>query len=118
MGDRVNFVFAQEDGNAVVLYSHWGWTGRHEDLAAALGHAYPRWEDESYCVRMAISHLLADDLRSELGYGIFAININDGGLNHLADDYVVIDLANKTADGKPFAAYIAYHLTTAGSWTN
>lgn len=112
MGDRVNFVFRQSDNKAVVLYSHWGWTSRHEDLAASLGHAYPRWQDESYCVRMIISHYLQNDLLKETGYGISAIDLDKGGLNHLADDYVLIDLEAMTVDDKPYSAYIAYHLTT------
>lgn len=72
MGARVNFIFKQSDGNAVVLYSHWGEDSWSEDLAMALKHAAPRKGDESYYIRNAISYFLQDNLMSETGFGISA----------------------------------------------
>ena len=94
MGARINFIFRdREDGPAVVLYSHWGETEWQRDLAMALHHAKPRWEDTSYFTRMMISYLIQDEILGETGFGIFAIN---DITQDLGDDTVIIDMTNKT----------------------
>jgi len=51
MGARINFVFKDaeaavgEPTSSVVLYSHWGQDGWEVDIAKALEHAKPRWND-------------------------------------------------------------------------
>jgi hypothetical protein len=97
MGARINFIFKESDtGPNVVLYSHWGETEWERDIAAALEHARPRWNDYTYGVRMMISHLIQDSILEETGYGIFAIN---GSNYDLGDAAVVIDFVNKTVTG-------------------
>jgi hypothetical protein len=94
MGARINFVFRdREDTPAVVLYSHWGETEWQRDLAMALEHAKPRWEDTSYFTRMVISYLIQDSVLGETGFGIYAIN---DITRDLGDETVIIDMTNKT----------------------
>jgi hypothetical protein len=94
MGARIHFVFRdREDRPAVVLYSHWGETEWQRDLAMALEHSKPRWEDTSYFTRMMISYLIQDSVLGETGFGIYAIN---DITQDLGDETVIIDMSNKT----------------------
>ena len=94
MGARINFVFKDsEKGPVVVLYSHWGQDGWERDLAAALQHSRPRWNDSSYGTRMMISYLIQHSILDETGFGIYAIN-QDG--YDLGEQTVLIDFTNKT----------------------
>jgi hypothetical protein len=94
MGARINFIFReQEDKPAVVLYSHWGLDEWQRDLAMALEHSKPRWQDTSYFTRMMISYLIQDEVLGETGFGIFAIN---DITQDLGDDTVIIDMTNRT----------------------
>lgn len=77
MGDRANFGFRQSTGNTIVLYGHWAGHKMLENLAAAVEKARPRWSDEGYATRIAISRLIADDWTSETGWGIYANVIMD-----------------------------------------
>jgi hypothetical protein len=77
MGDRANFGFRQSTGNTIILYGHWAGHGMLENLAAAVEKARPRWSDEGYATRIAISRLIADDWTSETGWGIYANVIMD-----------------------------------------
>lgn len=115
MGARINFIFKDsESGPSVVLYSHWGQTEWQTDIAAALSHARPRWNDSSYGTRMMISHLIQYSILEEHGFGIYAIN-NDSW--DLGEQSVVIDFTNNTVtDNVPvqWEAFInayAPHLT-------
>ena len=93
MGARINFVFKDESNTAVVLYSHWGQTGWERNIAAALEHAKPRWNDSSYGTRMMISYLIQDSILDETGFGIYAVH---GDNYDLGEQTVVIDFVNKT----------------------
>lgn len=94
MGARINFVFKDSDGGpSVVLYSHWGQTEWETDIAGALEHAKPRWNDSSYATRMMISYLLKDSVLSETGFGIYSVTGNNFDLG---EQTVVIDFVNKT----------------------
>ena len=94
MGARINFVFKDsEDGPSVVLYSHWGQDGWETDIAYALEHAKPRWNDAAYATRMMISYLMQGSILEETGFGIYAINGNN---YDLGEQTVVIDFVNKT----------------------
>ena len=62
MGARCTFVFKTDEDHAVALYSHWGEDSLYSDLAAALNHARPRWQDSSYGTRMAISYLIQHNI--------------------------------------------------------
>jgi len=111
MGARVNFVFKQSDGNAVVLYSHWGEDSWAMDLAQALKHAEPRRGDESYYIRNAISYFLQDSLMSETGFGISAYaNPDDLGF---MDHPILIDLLNQTISDETgthsIDSFVEYH---------
>ena len=93
MGARINFVFKDDIDSAVVLYSHWGQTEWERDLAMAMNHAKPRWNDSSYATRMMISYLIQDSILEETGFGIYSIT----GTNYdLGEQTVVIDLINHT----------------------
>jgi hypothetical protein len=95
MGARINFVFKDsEEGPMVVLYSHWGQTEWETDIAAALEHSRPRWQDSSYGTRMIISYLMQHSILDETGFGIYAIS-NDGSLD-LGEQTVLIDFTTKT----------------------
>lgn len=94
MGARINYVFKDsEDGPSVVLYSHWGQDGWETDIAYALEHAKPRWNDAAYGTRMMISYLMQGSILEDTGFGIYAINGNN---YDLGEQTVVIDFVNKT----------------------
>ena len=107
MGARINFVFKDsETGPSVVLYSHWGQDSWQTDLAAAMEHAKPRWQDSSYGTRMIISHLIQHSILDETGFGIYAVSGNN---YDLGEQTVVIDFTNQTVtDNHPvkFDAFV------------
>lgn len=111
MGARCTFVFKQSEDLAVALYSHWGEDSMYHDLAAALRHAAPRSGDESYYIRMAVSHLIQDSVMDETGYGLYACNPGDLGF---MDHPIVIDLVNSTVEDSTgihnVRDFIDYHL--------
>jgi len=94
MGARINFVFKDHlEGPSVVLYSHWGQDEWQRDIAGALQHAKPRWEDSSYATRTMISYLIQHNIMDETGFGLYAVN---GDNYDLGEQTVVIDFINKT----------------------
>lgn len=70
MGDRVTFVFEQENEDAIYLYGHWAGEGMMANLANAIDKASPRWSDETYATRIAISNLIGDQWTEGTGWGI------------------------------------------------
>lgn len=107
MGARINYVFKDGTDQAVVLYSHWGEIEWQSNIAGALRHAKPRWNDSSYATRMIISYLIQGEVLDETGYGIYAVNAKD----YTTWDFTVeIDLVNKAIDGHTFDEFINYHL--------
>ena len=94
MGARINYVFKDGTDTSVVLYSHWGQDSWETDIAGALQHAKPRWEDAAYGTRMMISYLMQDSILDETGFGIYAIH-NVGSMD-LGDQTVIIDFTDKT----------------------
>ena len=91
MGDRANFGFKQSNDNVVFLYGHWAGHRMLEQLADAVEHARPRWNDEGYATRIAISRLVGEEWQSELGWGIYVNELGDN--EHKVP---VIDWHNKT----------------------
>ena len=77
MGDRANFGFKQSDGNTIFLYGHWAGHEMLANLASAVSAAEPRWQDESYATRIAISNLIGEDWKSETGWGLSVNRILD-----------------------------------------
>lgn len=77
MGNRVNFGFQQSNDNTIFLYGHWAGSGMLERLADAVATARPRWTDESYATRIAISRLIGEDWTSETGWGMHVNEIGD-----------------------------------------
>ena len=77
MGDRTNFGFKDRKGDTVFLYGHWAGHRMLENLANAVEAARPRWTDESYATRIAISHLINDEWKSETGWGIYINQLGD-----------------------------------------
>jgi len=75
MGDRYCVGFTAESNNKerrVWLYSHWGGSDRHTEIAQAIEKARPRWSDDSYSTRIAISTIVGDYWKEETGFGIEA----------------------------------------------
>jgi len=77
MGDRANFAFVQENGHSIVLYGHWAGDRMLGRLADAVIKAQPRWSDESYATRIAISALVAEQWAEETGWGLQVNSISD-----------------------------------------
>ena len=77
MGDRANFGFVQPNGNTIVLYGHWAGHQMLGKLADAVIAARPRWNDESYATRIAISQLIGDQWNMETGWGLQINSISD-----------------------------------------
>ena len=78
MGDRANFGFrADENAPVVVLYAHWGGYAMMSNLAHAIETARPRWTDEGYATRIAISQLIGDQWDQEYSFGIYVDSLGD-----------------------------------------
>lgn len=77
MGDRANFGFVQSNGETIVLYGHWAGHNMLGRLADAVIAARPRWTDESYATRIAISQLIGDQWNMETGWGLAVNSILD-----------------------------------------
>jgi hypothetical protein len=78
MGDRANFGFrADSESPVVVLYAHWGGYQMMANLAHAIETARPRWTDEGYATRIAISQLIGEEWNQEYSYGIYVNEIGD-----------------------------------------
>jgi hypothetical protein len=77
VGDRANFVFVDGAGDCIVLYGHWAGTNMLGRLADAVIAARPRWADESYATRIAISQLIGDQWSMETGWGLQVNSIGD-----------------------------------------
>ena len=91
MGDRANFGFRDSKENIIFVYGHWAGYRMLENLADAVSAAEPRWSDESYATRIAISHLIKDEWASETGWGIYVNELGDN--EHKVP---IIDWKNKT----------------------
>jgi hypothetical protein len=91
MGDRANFGFRDSKENIVFLYGHWAGHQMLQNLADAVQIAHPRWQDESYATRIAISNLIKDEWPSETGWGIYVNQLGDN--EHKVP---IIDWKNKT----------------------
>jgi hypothetical protein len=94
MGARINYVFLDGTDTSVVLYSHWGQDSWETDIAGALQHAKPRWEDAAYGTRMMISYLIQHNILDETGFGIYAAH--NVGTMDLGDQTVFINFVDKT----------------------
>jgi hypothetical protein len=77
MGDRANFGFVQSNGETIVLYGHWAGYNMLGKLADAVIKARPRWNDESYATRIAISQLIGDQWNMETGWGLSVNQLQD-----------------------------------------
>ena len=77
MGDRANFGFKQSNDETIVLYGHWAGHDMLGNLASAVETARPRWTDESYATRIAISNLVGDNWHELTGWGLTVNNILD-----------------------------------------
>lgn len=77
MGDRANFGFKQNNGNVIVLYGHWAGYEMMAQLANAIKAAEPRWNDESYATRIAVSYLVGDNWKETTGWGLTVNQILD-----------------------------------------
>ena len=91
MGDRANFGFKDSKDNTVFLYGHWAGHQMLANLANAVQKAQPRWDDESYATRIAISQLIGEEWNKETGWGISVNSILDN-----EHKIPVIDWRNRT----------------------
>ena len=71
MGARTVFSFETEPGEFIHLYSHSGGETKMNDLANAIDRASPRWEDETYALRIMVSQLIGHYWNQETGYGLW-----------------------------------------------
>jgi hypothetical protein len=69
MGARTTYTF-RTNGADLNLYSHWGGEDKAQTFAHALKQAEPRWDDESYFIRIMISQIVGEDWSSEYGFGL------------------------------------------------
>jgi len=98
MGDRycVGFTGFDETDNTerrVWLYSHWGGSDRHREIALAIEKARPRWSDPTYATRIAISTIVGDGWKDETGFGIEA---GPRCLTHVEYGAFLVDWSAKT----------------------
>lgn len=77
MGDRANFGFKHANGDVIILYGHWAGHEMLKQLAHAVEAARPRWSDETYASRIAISQLINEDWNKETGWGLGVNRIED-----------------------------------------
>ena len=70
MGDRANFGFRDRKGDTVYLYGHWAGYEMLGTLARAVNVAKPRWTDEPYATRIAISNIVGPDWEQLTGWGV------------------------------------------------
>jgi hypothetical protein len=71
MGDRAVIGFkAKRESAPLWLYGHWNGYRRYGDLGLALAAAEPRWTDESYANRIAVSTIVGEDWKGELNWGL------------------------------------------------
>jgi hypothetical protein len=113
MGARTNFHFKTNE-DTLTLYSHWGGDSRKKDLARALKAALPRKGDDSYALRIMISHLIGPYWEQETGYGLL---VNNPGGAEESYGHLEINLNNWTVmdDDQaivPIEQFIEYHLTS------
>jgi len=59
------------------LYGHWAGHNMLSNLADAIIASRPRWTDESYATRIAISQLVGDQWNMETGWGLQVNSISD-----------------------------------------
>jgi hypothetical protein len=86
MGDRANFGFKDRKGDTIFLYGHWAGHQMLTNLANAVEAARPRWTDEGYATRIAISNLIKNEWPSETGWGLY--------VNHIADNEHKVPIIN------------------------
>lgn len=77
MGNRANFAFVDNKGDAIVLYGHWAGSDMLKNLADAVGHARSRWNDSAYATRIVTSRLIGDQWNMETGWGLTVNEILD-----------------------------------------
>jgi hypothetical protein len=77
MGDRANFGFRDSKEDVVFLYGHWAGYKMLDTLARAVDKARPRWNDETYATRIAISQIVGTDWEALTGWGITVNELAD-----------------------------------------
>lgn len=69
MGARTTWKLKQ-NGQELSLYSHWGGETKLRDTRQALRAAKDRWHDDTYAMRIFVSHIVGLDWISNTGYGL------------------------------------------------
>ena len=71
MGDRHVIGFRKnQESPTIYLYSHWGGEDRFKTAVEALEAARPRWSQDDYATRIAISTIVGNQWSEETGFGI------------------------------------------------
>jgi hypothetical protein len=101
MGNRANIKLdfgkrndREGDYDPIYLYTHWDGSTLPATLQVALAMGSNRWGDESYLARIIFSHMIADNVYDETGYGISPYetdNQNSVITVHLPDQTVEIN---------------------------
>jgi hypothetical protein len=90
VGDRANFGF-RDGENTLFVYGHWAGYQMLAQLANAVHEAEPRWSDNGYAIRIAVSHLVGDQWTEKTGWGLY--------INQIADNehhVPIVDFQNRT----------------------
>lgn len=77
MGDRFSFGIADESGDVLYLYSHWGGATWDSDLKNAIYKAGMRSNAPDYANRILLSQLIGKNWDSDGGFGISINNVPD-----------------------------------------
>lgn len=108
MSESINIYFVFPKQNEMVeLYSNWGGYNVDKWLSAAIAHAKPRWDDDSYATRMVISHILYDSILDETGWGISAKRYFEEGDNgYRMVDWELQKVITSLGDHHSFNEYV------------
>uniref|UniRef100_A0A6M3LYT6 Uncharacterized protein n=1 Tax=viral metagenome TaxID=1070528 RepID=A0A6M3LYT6_9ZZZZ len=93
MGDRAMAEIKTEDGSLYV-YSHWGGYELPDSAKQAVKAAEPRWDDDSYGVRIIVDQLIKGGRDQETGYGLMLKPNAEDEYNN-DEPSVVIDMVKK-----------------------
>lgn len=128
MGDRANLVLTSKStaeaktlGDAlpgsIVLYSHWGGYDMGPALAAALKAAKPRWDDDSYGMRIIVSQVIGAEWADTNGLGLQAGELGDNERAVLLVDFAQQKVRRFGDPASYLNPRIAASATPTGEWT-
>ena len=93
MGDR-RMVEIKTCGGSLFVYSHWDGALMPALAKGAVRAAKPRWDDQSYAVRILVDQLTRAGRDQETDYGLMLTPNAEDEYNHDSPS-IIIDLPNK-----------------------